>query len=181
MSAATQIYYASFDAVFVKLPPALRARIQQKIDEIGLRLQAYPHHRLKGSNRYRARVGDYRIIYTFDLEITLNFGMVVAIYYFLHSAKIALKLFTFFAYAVGMLVLLGQMLVETNIKQGAIESLRALPADHLSRPVVRYLSVYDSWVALSTRITFNLSVWLFMIGVFYLLFLWKRNSTAIDS
>jgi mRNA interferase RelE/StbE len=68
VSAATQIYYASFDAVFVKLPPALRARMQQKIDEIGLRLQAYPHHRLKGSNRYRARVGDYRIIYTFDLE-----------------------------------------------------------------------------------------------------------------
>ena len=68
MSAATQIYYASFDTVFLKLPPTLRARIERKIDEIGLRLQAYPHHRLKGSNRYRARVGDYRIIYTFDLE-----------------------------------------------------------------------------------------------------------------
>jgi hypothetical protein len=117
----------------------------------------------------------------FAQMITVNFGMVVAIYYFLHSARIALKMFTFFAYAVGMLVLLGQMLVETNIKQGAIESLRALPADHLSRPVVRYLSVYDSWVAFTTQITFNLSVWLFMIGVFYLLFLWKRNSTAIDS
>lgn len=117
----------------------------------------------------------------FAQMITLNFGMVVAIYYFLHSARIALKMFTFFAYAVGMLVLLGQMVVEANIKQGAIESLRALPADHLSRPVVRYLSVYDSWVAFTTQITFNLSVWLFMIGVFYLLFLWKRNSTAIDS
>ena len=68
MSAATQIYYASFDTVFLKLPPTLRARIERKIDEIGLRLQAYPHHRLKGSNRYRARIGDYRIIYTFDLE-----------------------------------------------------------------------------------------------------------------
>jgi hypothetical protein len=56
--------------------------------------------------------------------------------------------------------------VEANIKQGAIESLRALPAEHLSRTVVRYLSVYDSWVASTTRITFNLSVWLFMIGVF---------------
>ena len=68
MSAATQVYYQSFDAVFLKLPSALRARIVQKIDEIGLRLPAYPHHRLKGSNRYRARIGDYRIIYTFDLE-----------------------------------------------------------------------------------------------------------------
>ena len=68
MSAATQVYYASFDAVFLKLPPILRARIERKINEIGSRLQAYPHHRLKGSNRYRARIGDYRIIYTFDLE-----------------------------------------------------------------------------------------------------------------
>jgi mRNA interferase RelE/StbE len=68
VSAATQVYYASFDAVFLKLPPALRGRVQTKIDEIGLRLASYPHHRLKGSNRFRARVGEYRIIYTFDLE-----------------------------------------------------------------------------------------------------------------
>jgi mRNA interferase RelE/StbE len=68
VSAATQVYYASFDAVFLKLPPALRGRVQMKIDEIGLRLASYPHHRLKGSNRFRARLGDYRIIYTFDLE-----------------------------------------------------------------------------------------------------------------
>jgi hypothetical protein len=47
VTAATQVYYASFDAVFLKLPAALRVRIETKIDEI---------------------VGDYRIIYTFDLE-----------------------------------------------------------------------------------------------------------------
>jgi mRNA interferase RelE/StbE len=68
VSAATQVYYASFDAVFLKLPPALRARVEARIDEIGLRLASFPHHRLQGSHRFRARVGDYRIIYTFDLE-----------------------------------------------------------------------------------------------------------------
>jgi len=68
VSAATQVYYPSFDAVFLNLPAALRTRVQAKIDEIGLRLESFPHHRLKGSNRFRARVGDYRIIYTFDLE-----------------------------------------------------------------------------------------------------------------
>jgi len=68
VSAATQVDYASFDAVFLELPAGLRARIETKIDEIGSRLAAFPHHRLKGSNRFRARVGDYRIIYTFDLE-----------------------------------------------------------------------------------------------------------------
>jgi len=66
VSAATQVYYASFDAIFLKLPSTLRARVEAKIDGIGLRLTSYPHHRLKGSNRYRARVGDYRIIYTVD-------------------------------------------------------------------------------------------------------------------
>ena len=33
---------------------------------MGLRLATFPHHRLTGSNRYRLRVGDCRIIYTFD-------------------------------------------------------------------------------------------------------------------
>ena len=42
MSAATQVYYASFDAVFLKLPPALRARVEEKIDEIGSRLASFP-------------------------------------------------------------------------------------------------------------------------------------------
>ena len=35
---------------------------------MGLRLTAFPHQRRKGNNRYRLRVGDYRIIYTFDAE-----------------------------------------------------------------------------------------------------------------
>ena len=117
----------------------------------------------------------------FAQMITINFAMVVAIYYFLHGANLTLKRFTFFAYTVGMLVLLGEMLVETNVKEGVIESMRALPMEHLSRPTVRYLVVYDSWLSLLTRITFNLSVWLLLFGVFYLLFLWKRHSNKLDS
>jgi mRNA interferase RelE/StbE len=68
VSAATQVYYSSFDAVFLKLPVAFRSRVEAEIDRIGSRLGSYPHHRLKGSNRFRARVGDYRIIYAFDVE-----------------------------------------------------------------------------------------------------------------
>ena len=113
--------------------------------------------------------------------LTVNFAMVVAIYYFLHGARLPLKLFTFFAYAVGMLVLLGEMLVETNIKSGVIEALRAFPSEQLSRPSVRYLAVDDSWVSLVTRITFNLSVWLLFFGTFYLLFFWRRNLKQLDS
>jgi hypothetical protein len=71
----------------------------------------------------------------FAQMVTINFGMVVAIYYFLHGAKLTLKIFTFFAYSVAMMVLLGEMLVEANIKVGVIEALHALPAEHLSRPI----------------------------------------------
>jgi mRNA interferase RelE/StbE len=68
MSVALQICYTTFDAAFFKLPPAVRARIETKIDEMGLRLKNFPHYRMKGHNRYRLRAGDYRIIYTFDAE-----------------------------------------------------------------------------------------------------------------
>ena len=68
MSAALQIYYSGFDAAFFKLPQKIQSRIEAKIDDMGLRLKTFPHHRLKGHNRFRLRVGDYRIIYTFDAE-----------------------------------------------------------------------------------------------------------------
>jgi len=68
MSAALQIYYSGFDTPFLKLPPNIQSRIEAKIDDLGLRLKTFPHHRLKGHDRFRLRVGDYRIIYSFDAE-----------------------------------------------------------------------------------------------------------------
>jgi mRNA-degrading endonuclease RelE of RelBE toxin-antitoxin system len=68
VNAALQIYYTGFDVAFFKLPPAVRTRIEAKLDDLGLRLETFPHHRLTGSPRYRLRVGDYRIIDTFDLQ-----------------------------------------------------------------------------------------------------------------
>jgi hypothetical protein len=111
----------------------------------------------------------------FAQMLTINFAMIVAIYYFLNSAKIALKLFSFFAYTAGMLVLLGQMIAETNVKVGAVEALRALPAAQLSRPSAYYVAVSGSWFSLVTRSTFTLSVWLLWIGVFYLLFFAQQH------
>ncbi len=34
MSAALQVYYTAFDAVLLKLPPALQTRIERKIDDL---------------------------------------------------------------------------------------------------------------------------------------------------
>ena len=63
MSAALQVYYSSFDAAFYKLPPEVRTRIETQIDEMGRRPGRFPHHHLTGTNRYRLRAGDYRVIY----------------------------------------------------------------------------------------------------------------------
>ena len=66
MSAALQVYHQRFDVRFFKLPPQVRVLIEAKIDEMGQRLANFQHYHLTGSNRYRLRVGDYRVIYTFD-------------------------------------------------------------------------------------------------------------------
>jgi hypothetical protein len=112
----------------------------------------------------------------FAQVITINFGMIVAIYYFLNRASVTLKVFAFIAYMIGMLVLLGEMLVEANTKVGVIEALRSLPPEQISRPTIHYLAVHDSWISSMTRITFNLSFWILWIGILYLLFWWKQPS-----
>ncbi len=66
MSRALQIYYSAFDAVFLGLPVQARQRIETALDDMGRQLSAYPHYRMTGGNRYRLRVGDYRVIYAFD-------------------------------------------------------------------------------------------------------------------
>ena len=48
----------------------------------------------------------------FTQMITINFAMVVAIYYFLNQAQLAMKLFAFVAYMVGMLLFFAEMLFE---------------------------------------------------------------------
>ncbi len=66
MSRALQFYYTAFDEVFLKLPESVRHRIEAALDDLGLRLGNFPHYRMTGGNRFRLRVGDYRIIDAFD-------------------------------------------------------------------------------------------------------------------
>jgi mRNA-degrading endonuclease RelE of RelBE toxin-antitoxin system len=66
VSAALQIYARDFDADFFKLPTAIQTRIASSIDRLGMTLDRHSHHRMKGVNAYRVRVGDYRVIYDFD-------------------------------------------------------------------------------------------------------------------
>jgi mRNA interferase RelE/StbE len=65
--AATQIASREFDHDFLQLPLAIQINIQRKIDAMGLRLDTFPHYRMTGSNNFRLRVADYRVIYRFNL------------------------------------------------------------------------------------------------------------------
>jgi len=68
VKAGLQIYSRDFDADFFKLPLDVQARIEAKIDRLGLMLDRFSHTRLTGMNSYRLRVGDYRVIYEFDVS-----------------------------------------------------------------------------------------------------------------
>jgi mRNA-degrading endonuclease RelE of RelBE toxin-antitoxin system len=45
----------------------MQAQVQRKIDDLGLRLAAFPHYRMVGSDKFRLRIGNYRVIYRFDV------------------------------------------------------------------------------------------------------------------
>ena len=66
--AATQICAPQFDRRFFSLPEGAQQQIQRKIDELGCNLRAFPHHQLQGVDAFRLRIGDFRIIYQFNVE-----------------------------------------------------------------------------------------------------------------
>lgn len=120
----------------------------------------------------------------FAQMLTITFAMIVAIYYFLKDARFSLRLFTFLAYTLGMTVLLGVMIVESNIKSGANEALQSMPRDQLSGPTLYYLELSHSWMSAVLTLTFNLSVWVLWFGVLYLLFFggkhWRHAAARQD-
>lgn len=67
MAAALQTWSPTFCRPFDALPPHVRQAIQDKVDDMGRRLDSFPYHRLTGRAESRLRVGDYRVLYEFDV------------------------------------------------------------------------------------------------------------------
>jgi hypothetical protein len=108
--------------------------------------------------------------------ITINFAMVVGIYYFLHGARLGMKLFAFVAYTVGMLLYLGEMLLEASMRATVLIALKALP--HPSVITGEYIGLSQSWLGVATTVLFNGSLWILWTGILYLLFFWRRGESA---
>ncbi len=68
MPPALQVWSHTFCREFDRLPTNIREAIQEKVDGMGNRLGLFPHHRLTGRDEFRLRVGDYRVLYDFDVE-----------------------------------------------------------------------------------------------------------------
>jgi len=65
---ATEIFTKEFEGLFSTLPANVRRRVVLKIRDMGRRLREFPHERLQGREEFRFRVGDYRVIYEFDVS-----------------------------------------------------------------------------------------------------------------
>src|SRR5262245_10822927 len=89
---------------------------------------------------------DQQITTLFCEMITINFAMIVAIYYFLNRAKATLKAFAFLFYAVGMLALFGMMLREVNIKQVLITQIDAMTPAERGFLLQGYHELSRSWL-----------------------------------
>ena len=69
MAAALQIWSPTFSRAFDALPTSVRADVQRKVDEMGTRLEMFSHQRLQGRAEFKLRVGDYRVLYEFDVKL----------------------------------------------------------------------------------------------------------------
>jgi mRNA-degrading endonuclease RelE of RelBE toxin-antitoxin system len=69
VAAALQIWSHTFSKSFDGLPSGIRETVRRKIDEVGLRLENFPHQRLQGRPEFKLRVGDHRVLYEFDAKL----------------------------------------------------------------------------------------------------------------
>ena len=67
MAAALQIWSPTFCRAFDALPPRVQEAVRVKVDDMGTRLESFPHHRLTGRAESRLRAGDYRVLYEYDV------------------------------------------------------------------------------------------------------------------
>jgi hypothetical protein len=110
----------------------------------------------------------------FSQVITITFAMIVGIYYFLNQAGLRIKLFAYLTYLIGMLLFLGEMLLESNMRVSAVTALQKIP--HPMAVVQRYVELNETWLSIATSVLFNSAFWLLCVGIFYLLFFWRKTA-----
>lgn len=109
----------------------------------------------------------------FAQVITINFAMIVAIFYFLHRTALGFRIAAFAFYLTGMLTLIGLMLHEANVKALALSALGTIPQAARSPVIDGYLALQADWLFRATGWFQNASLWALIAVVAYLLFWWR--------
>ncbi|MSR64908.1 MAG: type II toxin-antitoxin system mRNA interferase toxin, RelE/StbE family [Verrucomicrobiae bacterium] len=60
----------TFQKQFEKLDSQIQKRVIAKVEELDAGLSHWQHERLQGRAEYKLRVGDWRVLYVFDLSKT---------------------------------------------------------------------------------------------------------------
>lgn len=119
-----------------------------------------------------ARASSVQISALYAQLISMNFAMVVAIFYFLNRSRLTMKLLGFLIYLVGSLIFIGLMLEEANLKRVALGALAALPDP--SPATQGLLALQAGWLFQATALFENLGLWTLIAAIAFLLFVWKR-------
>jgi hypothetical protein len=112
----------------------------------------------------------------FGQIISINFAMVVAIWFFLHRARMTFRIAAFGFYLLGMLTFIGLMLVQANVKNTALAGLRAIPPGQRSQFSAHWLALQDEGLFHLVPLFQNASMWVLIAVTGYLLFFWKGAS-----
>jgi len=124
------------------------------------------------------RTSNEQIAALYGQVISINFAMVVAIFYFLNRSRVTMKVLAFLIYLIGMMMFIGLMLEESNIKRVALSALRELPAESLSTMANGVLALHTSWLFVATAVFLNAGLWALIVTTAFLLFVWRKPDEA---
>ncbi len=67
----------TFQKRFENLDPQMQRRVVAKVEELDRQLRTWPHERLQSRPEFKPRVGDWRVLYQFDLTTERLFLLTV--------------------------------------------------------------------------------------------------------
>ncbi len=110
----------------------------------------------------------------FAQVITINFAMIVAIFYFLHRVRLGFRIAAYGFYLIGMVTLAGLMLHAANVKAIALAAMADIPPAQQAPVVASYLALQGRWLFVATGIFQNLALRALVAVVTYMLFFWRH-------
>ncbi|MEM9897919.1 MAG: hypothetical protein AAF742_00915 [Pseudomonadota bacterium] len=105
---------------------------------------------------------------------TITFAMVVAIFYFLNTAPLGLKIASFMLYTIGILTYFLLAVRQSAVASAVSNFYKEKPVEEIGPVILAMRDFGESTTSLVMNITMNFSAFALWAGVLYLLFFWKK-------